>query len=335
MVEGTLWMGRGGVAMQAIAAVDLALWDIKGKVLGQPIHALLGGARRDTLPVYASMLFEADHARMRERAQRYVSQGFRAVKFGWGPMGPDLATDVALVRAARIAIGDAALLVDAGGVWTLREALRRVEAFHEYALFWLEEALASDDLEGWARLTAASRGIRIATGEQETLASAFRDLLAIGRVDVIQPDLARAGGFTQGRRIADLAAAHHALLVPHAWKSEILLAASVHFAATLPAVPFVEYSMAESPLRRELARSELVVANGSVRIPQRPGLGVELDEEIVTRYRTDIAKAAVTVEEAHETWRFETRCRICFSISCRCRSSSRTRWSSSAGKGSG
>jgi len=287
MYDGTLWMGRGGVAVQAISAVDLALWDIKGKALGQPIHTLLGGARRETLPLYASMLFEADHARMRERAQRYVSQGYRAVKFGWGPMGPDLATDVALVREARRAIGDAALLVDAGAAWTLREAVRRLDAFHEYAPFWLEEALASDDLDGWARLTAASRGTRIATGEQESLASAFHDLLEIGRVDVIQPDLARAGGFTQGRRIADLAASHHALLVPHAWKSEILVAASVHFAATLPAVPFVEYSVAESPLRRELARSDLVVSHGTVRIPQGPGLGVELNEEIVTRYRTD------------------------------------------------
>ena len=287
MVHGTLWMGRGGVTIEAISAVDLALWDIKGKALGLPVHTLLGGARRDSIPVYASMLFEQDLGLMRERARRHVGEGYRAVKFGWGPMGPDLATDVALVRAAREAIGDAALLVDAGAPWTVREAIRRIEAFREYQPFWLEEALASDDLAGWARLTAASGGIRIATGEQETLASAFRDLLEIGRVDVIQPDLARAGGFTQCRRIADLAAANHALCVPHAWKSGILVAATLHFAATLPEIPFVEYSVAPSPLRRDLVRSDVQVVDGRARIPQAPGLGVDLDEEIVARYRVD------------------------------------------------
>jgi L-alanine-DL-glutamate epimerase-like enolase superfamily enzyme len=287
MVHGTLWMGRGGVTIAAASAVDLALWDIKGKALGLPVHTLLGGARRDSVPLYASMLFERDLGFMRERAQRHIAEGFRAVKFGWGPMGPDLATDVALVRGAREAIGNAALLVDAGAPWTAREAIRRIDAFREYQPFWLEEALASDDLAGWARLTAAAGGIRIATGEQETLASAFRDLLEIGRVDVIQPDLARAGGFTQCRRIADLAAANHALCVPHAWKSGILVAATLHFAATLPEIPFVEYSVATSPLRRDLVRSSVQVVDGRARIPQSPGLGVDLNEEIVERYRVD------------------------------------------------
>jgi L-rhamnonate dehydratase len=287
MYHGTLWMGRGGVTIEAMSAVDIALWDIKGKALGVPVHTLLGGARRETMPVYASMLFEADLGVMRERARRHVAEGYRAVKFGWGPMGPDLATDVTLVRTAREAIGDAALLVDAGACWTVREAIRRVDAFSEYQPFWLEEALASDDLAGWARLTAAARGMRIATGEQETLATAFRDLLEIGRLDVIQPDLARAGGFTQCRRIADLAAANHALCVPHAWKSGILVAATLHFAATLAEIPFVEYTVAESPLRRDLVRTDVQVAQGVAKIPQTPGLGVELNDEVVERYRTD------------------------------------------------
>lgn len=289
MYQGTLWMGRGGVTIEAISAVDIALWDIKGKALGLPVHTLLGGARRDTIPVYASMLFEQDVELMRDRARRHIAEGYRAVKFGWGPMGPDLASDVALLRAARDAIGsDAALLIDAGAPWTAREAIRRVEAFREFSPFWLEEALASDDLAGWARLTAAAGGaMRIATGEQETLAGAFRDLLQVGHVDVIQPDLARAGGFTQCRRIADLAAQHHAWCVPHAWKSGILVAATLHFAATLPEIPFVEYTVADSPLRRELVRTDVQVARGTARIPQSPGLGVEVNEEIVARYRTD------------------------------------------------
>ena len=159
MYHGTLWMGRGGVTIEALSAVDIALWDIKGKVLGLPVHTLLGGARRDAVPVYASMLFEKDLGAMRGRAERHIAEGYRAVKFGWGPIGPDLTTDVALVRAAREAIGaDAALLIDAGAAWTVREAIRRVEAFREFTPFWLEEALASDDLAGWARLTAAAGG---------------------------------------------------------------------------------------------------------------------------------------------------------------------------------
>jgi len=288
MYHGTLWMGRGGVTIEAISAVDIALWDIKGKALGLPVHTLLGGARRAAIPVYASMLFEADRGLMRERAVSHVAEGYRAVKFGWGPMGPDLATDVALVRAAREAIGDETeLLVDAGAPWTAQEAIRRVEAFREFRPFWLEEALASDDLAGWARLTAAARGMRIATGEQETLAGAFRDLVEIGHVDVIQPDLARAGGFTQGRRIADVAAANHALCVPHAWKSGILVAATLHFAATLAEIPFVEYTVAASPLRRDLVRTDVRVANGVAQIPDTPGLGVEVNEEVVARYRSD------------------------------------------------
>src|SRR6516165_9007035 len=198
MYRGTTWLGPGGVTIEAISGVDMALWDIKGKALGLPVHTLLGGARRETIPLYASMIFNKD---------------------------------LGLIRAAREAIGDAALLVDAGAAWTVREAIQRVNAFQEYRPFWLEEAIATDDLSGWARLTAAAQGIRIATGEQETLAQAFRALLEVGHVDVIQPDLARAGGFTQGRRLADLAAANHALLVPHAWKSGILVAASVHLAA--------------------------------------------------------------------------------------------------------
>ena len=287
MYRGTTWMGPGGVTIEAMSGIDMALWDIKGKALGLPIHTLLGGARRETIPLYASMIFNKDLGLMREQAQQHVAAGYRAVKFGWGPIGPDLKTDVALVRAAREAIGDAALLVDAGAAWTAREAIQRVGAFQEYRPFWLEEAIASDDFSGWARLTAAAGGIRIATGEQETLASAFRDLLEVGHVDVIQPDLARAGGFTQGRRLADLAAANHALVVPHAWKSGILVAATLHFAATLPEIPFVEYTMAASPLRRDLVRTDVRVAGGTAHIPDTPGLGIELNEEIVARYRTD------------------------------------------------
>jgi L-alanine-DL-glutamate epimerase-like enolase superfamily enzyme len=288
MYRATLWMGSGGATMGAISAIDMALWDIKGKVLGVPVHTLLGGARRDAIPVYASMLCGEDLGWMREQAVRHLDAGYRAMKFGWVPMGPDLATDVERVRAAREAIGpDVALLIDAGAAWSLSEAIRRVETFREFRPFWLEEPLASDDLEGWARLTAAADGVRIATGEQETQLRSFQDLVEVGHVDVIQPDLARAGGFTQCARIADAAVANRALCVPHAWKSGILWAATVHFAATLAEVPFVEYTVATSPLRRDLSRTDVQVVDGMTSVPNTPGLGVDLNEDIIERYRID------------------------------------------------
>ena len=145
----------------------------------------------------------------------------------------------------------------------------------------------SDDLSGWTRLTAAAQGIRIATGEQETLAEVFRDLLEIGHVDVVQPDLARAGGFTQARRIGDYAALNHALCVPHSWKSGILVAATVHFAATLARIPFIENIVTRSTLRRELVRTDFQVSGGVASVPQTPGLGIELNEDVLNRYRID------------------------------------------------
>lgn len=288
MTYGTLWLGRNGVAQQAIAAVDMALWDIVGKASRQPVHALLGAAYRTEVPVYASTLFTQDPAEMTDVGQRYVGQGFKAVKFGWGPMGRSLAGDVALVETARRAIGDdTALLVDAGCPFKAREAIQRVHAFAPYQPFWFEEALEGDDLDGYRRLSRAAGDIRIATGEQESALPAFEALITQGEVDIIQPDIARAGGPTECRRIAQMAARHHRLCVFHAWKSGILVAATLHLAAIVRDIPFVEYTVSESPLRRELTHVATNLRDGIATIPQTPGLGVELDEEVLERYRMD------------------------------------------------
>ena len=285
---GTLWLGRNGVAQQAIAAVDMALWDIVGKAQGKPVHQLLGGAYRDRIRVYASALFTEDPAEMGEVGQKYVGQGFSAVKFGWGPMGRSLAGDVKLVETARRAVGDDVdLLIDAGCPFKARDAIQRVHAFAEYKPFWFEEALEGDDLDGFRRLSRAAGDIRIATGEQESALPAFEALITQGEVDVIQPDVSRAGGPTECRRIAQMAYRHHRLCVFHAWKSGILVAATLHLAAITPDIPFVEYTVSESPLRRELAHVATTLQDGVATIPQAPGLGVELNEEIVARYRMD------------------------------------------------
>ena len=288
MRVGTSWMGRNGIAQQAMAAVDMALWDIAGKALNKPIHELLGSKYRERVRVYASTLFTQDPGEMTAVGQKYVSQGFTAAKFGWGPMGRSLAGDVNLVETARRAIGDnVELLIDAGGAFKARDAIQRVRAFAPYKPFWFEEALGGADLDGLRQLSRAAGDIRIATGEQESALFAFERLLTHGKVDVIQPDISRAGGFTECKRIAQMAARHNKLCVFHAWKSGILVAATLHMAAIVPDLPFAEYTVSESPLRKELVRSTVELKDGMASIPQGAGLGVELNEEIVKKYRVD------------------------------------------------
>ncbi|MBI5877904.1 MAG: mandelate racemase/muconate lactonizing enzyme family protein [Chloroflexi bacterium] len=289
MQTATLWLGRNGVAQSAIAAVDIALWDIAGQALGKPVHQLLGAAYRDRVRVYASTLFTEDPGEMTAVGQKYVAQGFSAVKFGWGPMGRSLAGDVKLVETARRAVGDATdLLIDAGCPFKARDAIQRVRAFTPYKPFWFEEALEGDDLDGYRRLSRAANGdMRIATGEQDCAYNAFEALITQGEVDVIQPDVSRAGGFTECRRVMLMAQRHARLCVFHAWKSGILVAATLQMAAITPDIPFCEYTVSESPLRRELVDVATTLKGGVATIPQKPGLGVTLNMDVVNHYRTD------------------------------------------------
>jgi len=288
MRVGTQWMGRQGAAVHAISAVDMALWDLIGKARGQSVRRLLGANYRDTIRVYASTLFTEDLGEMTAVGQTYVEQGFTAVKFGWGPMGRSLAGDVKLVETARRAIGGSAdLLIDAGCAFRAKEAIQRAHAFEACHPFWFEEALAGDDWEGYRQLSRASR-IRIAAGEQESTLKAFEALITQGEVDVIQPDIARAGGITETKRIAEMAARRRKLCVFHAWKSGILLSATLQMAAALPDLPFCEYTVSESPLRRELVRTHIELKDGFATIPDEPGLGAELDEAIVKKYRVEV-----------------------------------------------
>jgi L-rhamnonate dehydratase len=290
MQTGTLWLGRNGAAQQAIAAVDIALWDIIGKATGKPVYALLGAAYRDCVRVYASTLFTEDPGQMTEVGQRYVGRGFSAVKFGWGPMGRSLAGDVKLVETARRSVGaNIDLLVDAGCPFKAREAIQRARAFVPYNPFWFEEALEGDDLDGYRQLSRAAGGdMRIAAGEQDCTLNAFEALITHGEVDVIQPDVSRAAGFTECRRIMQMAHRHRRLCVFHSWKSGILVAATLHMAAITPDVPFCEYTVSESPLRREMVNVATTLKDGIATIPQAPGLGVELNEQIVAKYRMDL-----------------------------------------------
>lgn len=285
MVDGTIFFGRGGAALQAIAGVDMALWDIVGQATGQPLHKLLGGAYRDRVRVYASAIMPETPDEAREVAARHMAAGYTALKLGWGPLGrvsDDL--DVALVRAARAGVGRGDLMIDVGLVWDAPQAIKMARRFAEFDLFWLEEPLPPDDLAGYARMSNAV-DTRIAAGEQETTYQGLVDLVERGHVSVLQPDLARAGGLTPCTRVGQYAFDHNILCVPHAFSTGILVAASLHFVAALPHGRLTEFTVSDSPLARDLLAEPFTLEpDGTVRVPRTPGLGVTLDEEVLRRY---------------------------------------------------
>lgn len=277
--------GRRGAVIHAISAIDLALWDILGKATGLSVSQLLGGTEIQEVDAYASILMPPSPHEAQRQAEALAEQGFRAIKFGWGHLGAGVAKDLAYVKAIREAVGcDIAIMIDIGTGVSLDYATRLARALEDHDIYFLEEPLPPDDLAAYARLTSATQ-VPIATGEKETTLSGFEQLITRGRVDIIQPDLARAGGLTELRRIAVLAQLHGVRLVPHCWSTDILVAATVQFVATLPDHPYVEFCVNDSPLRREVAREPITASNGRIRIPTGPGLGVALNEETVARYR--------------------------------------------------
>ena len=286
MYRGSIYYGRRGVAIQAISAIDIALWDIAGKSYGQPVHILLGGKWRDRVRAYASTLFRPTPGAMTEAARRYIDEGFTAVKFGWGVFGRDAGLDVRLVEAARTALGDERdLLVDTG--WfverTPKQAIGVVRQLEPFRPYFVEELLHPEDYEGY-RQVADAVDTPIACGEQEATEWGFRELMR-AKVDVLQPDLSRCGGFTAARKIVHMAEMENRLVVPHSWSSDLLTAASLHLNAFQRRAVFVEFNTSQGPLSRELVRNPLRLEDGYLRVPCGPGLGVEVDEDVIERYR--------------------------------------------------
>lgn len=287
MYRGSIYYGRRGAAIQAISAIDIALWDIMGKFYGQPVHVLLGGKWRDKVRAYASTLFRPTPQAMREAVRRYLDEGFTAVKFGWGVFGKDPARDVALVEAAREALGERCdLMVDAG--WfverTPKEAVRLVRSLEAYRPFFVEEPLHPEDYDGYREL-AERVDTPIACGEQEATEWGFRQLIERARVDVLQPDLTRCGGFTVARKIVHMAEQANRLVIPHSWCSDLLTAASLHLIAFQRRAAFVEFNTSQGPLSRELVHEPLKLVDGCLQVPTAPGLGVEVNEATIQKYR--------------------------------------------------
>ena len=286
LYRGSLYFGRRGVGIHALSGIDIALWDLCGKALGQPVHRLLGGAHRDRVRAYASTLMPMTPAEAGREAERWAAGGFTAVKLGWGGFGQSLDTDVALVEAARRAVGDrVTLMFDIGLVWDAATAIRQVQRMERFEPYWIEEPLMPDDLRGYRRLADAV-DTRIACGEQSVTRWEFEQLLDEGRVDVIQPDIAHAGGLTETRRIAELARLRGVPCVPHAFKTGILKAASLHLLAAMPETPLLEFCVWDSPLAHDLTHPRFWIdGDGMVAVPQGPGLGITLDEDVLARYR--------------------------------------------------
>jgi D-arabinonate dehydratase len=285
MYHGTTRYGRKGAAVRAISGVDIALWDLIGKKTNTPVYKLLGGYA-DNTKVYASGGFYTERNDIHElidEMQGYLDKGFKAVKM---KVGRDVRKDALRVEAVRKAIGDDIdLLVDANEAWDVSNALRFVKAVESYNIFWLEEPLAPDDIDGYVRLTRQSV-IPIAAGENEYTKYGFKDLIAGNAVHVVQPDVTRVGGISEWMKVAALARAWNMPCVTHAVQ-EI----HISLVTAISNAPIMEYFTREHYLQTFL--SDLFVEpacahrviNGFVQAQENPGLGLQVDPELVKRFR--------------------------------------------------
>ena len=287
MMDGTLYLGAGGVRLSAISGAEMALWDIAGKATDRPVCGLLGGAFQRRLRAYASVLFPDDPndvEQVRETAARLRRAGFTAMKFGWGGFGRTLESDVALVRAARQGAGDDVdLMIDVGLCWDLPTALERVDALAEFGLYWLEAPMPHEPVSAYAALCARSP-MRIACESAGGFWESLR-LVREGRLHVILPDVSNVGGLGQWKRVAQAATGEGAWCVPHCFSTGILAAASLHLLANQPVPRLIEWSMEGSPLNTSLVTPPPALVDGHVAVPSAPGLGIELNWDVIERYR--------------------------------------------------
>jgi L-alanine-DL-glutamate epimerase-like enolase superfamily enzyme len=304
MFHRSMQHGRRGAVVAAMGGVDIALWDLLGKATDQPVHRLLG-TFRTRFPAYASGGFYLPGNPLDalvEEMRSHVSRGFRAVKMKVG-RNPEIAMnplstmfdgdvggltveeDLARVRAVREAIGpDCRLMVDANSGWNVNVALRALPELAELGVEWLEEPLFAEDVAGNARLVDTGL-VPIAGYEVLQGRYAFRDFLAAGAVDIVQPDATWSGGITECRRIAALASAQHKACAPHVFGSAVGLAANAHLLASLPNGLVLELDQTPNALRDELVTTPMTLdADGTVALPDGPGLGITLDEDAVARY---------------------------------------------------
>jgi L-alanine-DL-glutamate epimerase-like enolase superfamily enzyme len=296
------WYGYGGgIASYAVAAIDMALWDIKGKLLGTSVLNLLGGPVHDRLPAVASChAHYEDIGAMVEEAQEWVAPGLHGVKVGFGKRGDarlgfEHDRDVEYMRRMREGLGDEALImIDCGWAikWDVMTAVRRVHAFEEYGLHWIEEPLGAWDPEGYANLRSKTTTL-IAYGEKEWNLDGFERVLGTGTVDVVGIDPGRAEGITGSRRAVERIEYWRRQANAHAWSSAICSAASLAISFSSPAFKLFELKPLPNPMQHELVTEPFEHTDGYMYPPTRPGLGIDIVDEVVDRYRSEKVLAAV------------------------------------------
>ncbi len=303
--------GRRGALVCAMGALDMALHDLAGKALGVPCHALLGKTCRDSITPYASLQpdvsnFDRYLTSMVEWALRAKDLGFSAAKLEITPSGPYAHRGLRashsrmgdVIQAVREVVGgDFTLMVDVQYAFPDADAcLQTIRRWEAYDLFFLEAPLPSDDLAGYARLSR-EQGIPIAAGEWLTTRHEFIDLMDRGRVAVVQPDIGRVGGLSECAKVCELAADRGLTVVPHIWKSGISIAAGAHVAAVSPHCPFIEFlpvTLCGSALRKRLVEDELRLKHGSLALPRKPGLGVDLNRSAMEEFERAARRLAAS-----------------------------------------
>jgi D-galactarolactone cycloisomerase len=285
------------VPASVVSGVDMALWDLTGKSMGTSVSRLLGGRQREEVRAYATGGFFRDVERFDElreavasEAEGHVAAGFSALKnkIGLSRHYPEwgIEEDVALVRAIREAVGpDVRLMADANHGYDRADAMRVSRALSDLDVYFFEEPLPPEDLAGYATLNEGPTPI--AGGESWAFLHEFERVLSANAASYVQPDLTSAGGFTSARRVAAAADAVSVGCLPHVFGSAVALAASLQLLATLPGEPMLEFDRTPNPLRDDLAQRPIENDGPAVEIPDRPGIGVEIDEEVLSRFRVD------------------------------------------------
>jgi L-alanine-DL-glutamate epimerase-like enolase superfamily enzyme len=299
----TFWMGRGGSITHTISGIDIAMWDILGKVTGQPVGRLLGGRYRDRVLPYASLLMR-EPAALVEHLLAIRAQGFRAFKIGWGPFGRQShALDEEIVRAARQAVGSQALLmVDAGAsdaFWQqdYKWASRTARMLADYDVFWFEEPLAPDNLHDYTVLREHSP-VPIAGGEVLTRRQTFTPWLQQRAFDIVQPDVTKVGGISEERRIAWMAEECGVRFIPHGWNTAVGLAADLHLASASRNTGMVEYLTGSPFIDGIVAGGWTLDNDGMLRVPDGPGLGISLDMDAVEKHTGERFEPVLTAPPA-------------------------------------
>lgn len=303
--------GRKSTPLEALSGIDIALWDIRGKETERPICRLLGGPFRDRVLAYATGLYyRGDDVHdlnsalplLREEAQRYLDKGFSAMKGKVGLLS--LKDDICRMQAVRETVGDDVLLMaDANHAYNRHFALKMGEALQDMGFYWFEEPVLPEDLDSHAALRR-KLSIAIATGECEYTRWGFLEILRKDAADILQPDLCACGGLSEAMRIYALATAYHTPVRPHAWGSGVALAAALHFCAAqapqprtaFPRAPenepMLEYDCNPNPLRDDLLIETPRLEERMVRVPEGPGLGIEINEDVLRHYTVDYAESA-------------------------------------------